>query len=268
MQTDRRRLILGLGTLALTAALPRARSTFATPPTAAPTDFLHQDPELVQAVVGASHFDFDRVRELVELRPELARAAWDWGFGDWETALGAASHTGRREIAEYLMSQGARANLFTFAMLGHLGAVQALIAAQPGIQSVPGPHGITLLSHAHAGGEKALPVVQYLERLGGADPKPANIPLDDPARDALLGDYRTDQGVAVSIAVHPRHGLLTLTVNDGTGRNLFHQGDLVFHPAGAPSVRVAFSRPTAEAATSLEIRLPEGPITARRVVGS
>jgi len=61
------------------------------------------DDEIVAEVVGSSHFDLDRVKELVEHRPELARATWDWAFGDWETALGAASHVGRRDIAEYLI---------------------------------------------------------------------------------------------------------------------------------------------------------------------
>ena len=37
----------------------------------------------------------------------LACATLDWGFGDWETALGAASHVGRPEIAEYLIANGA-----------------------------------------------------------------------------------------------------------------------------------------------------------------
>ena len=65
--------------------------------------FLAQDPVLVQATVGASHRDLKKVKELVERSPALAKAAWDWGYGDWETALGAASHTGQREIAEYLI---------------------------------------------------------------------------------------------------------------------------------------------------------------------
>ena len=56
------------------------------------------DDEIVAEVVGASHFNLDRVKELVDRRPELARATWDWSFGDWETALGAASHVGRKDI--------------------------------------------------------------------------------------------------------------------------------------------------------------------------
>ena len=44
----------------------------------------------------------------VDARPSLAKAAWDWGFEDWEDPLGAASHVGNHEIAEYLIGHGAR----------------------------------------------------------------------------------------------------------------------------------------------------------------
>src|SRR5688572_23370011 len=72
------------------------------------TPLLYRYPSLnddvVSGVVGASHGNIDKVKELISRRPELAGAAWDWGFGDWETALGAASHVGRRDIAELLIS--------------------------------------------------------------------------------------------------------------------------------------------------------------------
>src|SRR5258708_23280902 len=66
--------------------------------------FPSQPPELVREMVTVAHFDLKRVKELVEARPALASAGWDWGFGDWETPLGAASHMGNRPIAEYLLS--------------------------------------------------------------------------------------------------------------------------------------------------------------------
>ncbi|MEZ6092632.1 MAG: hypothetical protein R3C03_00115 [Pirellulaceae bacterium] len=48
---------------------------------------LHPDypaisPDVVLEVVGVSHFNLYCLKELVEPRPELAKAAWDWGFGD------------------------------------------------------------------------------------------------------------------------------------------------------------------------------------------
>src|ERR1700751_3681955 len=66
--------------------------------------FPTQSAELAREMVRVSHFDLKRVQQLVEAQPSLARAAWDWGFGDWETALGAASHMGNRPIAEYLIA--------------------------------------------------------------------------------------------------------------------------------------------------------------------
>ncbi len=111
---------------------------------------LSQDPKLVKETVAVSHGILLRVRDLVEASLALAKAARDWGFGDWETALGAASHTGRLQIAELLIAHGARSDIFTFAMFGQLGVVKAYVEANPGIQRTLGPHGITLLSHARA----------------------------------------------------------------------------------------------------------------------
>ena len=109
------------------------------------------DDAIVNEVVGVSHFNLKRLKELVDKRPELARATWDWSFGDWETAIGAASHVGRRDIVEYLLSKGARPDIFTYAMLGEYAIVKAMIEARPGIQSIDGPHAISMLAHAKAG---------------------------------------------------------------------------------------------------------------------
>ena len=53
----------------------------------------------VEAFVGKAHGDLAEVQRLLEADPTLVNAAHDWGGGDWETALGAASHMGRRDIA-------------------------------------------------------------------------------------------------------------------------------------------------------------------------
>ena len=54
------------------------------------------EPATVNAFVGNAHGDIDAVRAALAGEPRLANAAWDWGGGDWETALGAAGHMGRR----------------------------------------------------------------------------------------------------------------------------------------------------------------------------
>ena len=120
------------------------------------------DSALVEEFVGKAHGDFPRVQEMLKQQPRLINAAWDWGNGDWETALGAAAHMGRRDIAEFLLSRGARIELCAAAMLGQLELVRAVLAASPGQRDVRGPHGIPLLAHAEAGGEAAKAVLDFL----------------------------------------------------------------------------------------------------------
>ena len=120
------------------------------------------DPTLVQAFVGNAHGDIDAVRTALGAEPQLVNAAWDWGGGDWESALGAAAHMGRRDIAELLLEQGARLDLFAAAMLGEVDVVRAILAAHPQMRSALGPHGIPLRAHAEAGGEQARPVLELL----------------------------------------------------------------------------------------------------------
>lgn len=229
-----------------------------------PDGFPRQDPALVQRVVGASHRDIDTVRELVTRAPELAKASWDWGFGDWESALGAASHTGRREIAELLLAHGARPNLFSAAMLGQLPVVRALVEASPGIQATPGPHGIPLLAHARAGGEPAAAVVEYLERVGGADRRPEGVPLSEAERARYLGAYRFGTGAEDLFEVAVGSRGLMLGQPAGAGRALVYLGEHSFHPEGAPSVRVRFEDAGDEAA-ALAIYAPDLVVRASRV---
>ena len=118
---------------------------------------------LVQDFVGKAHADLDGVKELLLREPALINSSWDWGGGDWETALGAAAHMGRRDIATYLLDHGARLDLFAAAMLGNLDIVRATLETYPDSINTPGPHGIPLLAHALAGGNEALQVYEYLK---------------------------------------------------------------------------------------------------------
>jgi len=207
-----------------------------------PGGFPSQDPDAVREVVGKSHGNFDGVRELVVSRPQLAKSAWDWGFGDWESALGAASHVGHRGIAELLMEHGARPDLFTFAMLGQVDVVRAVCEANPGIQRNPGPHGITLLQHARHGREGAASVVEYLEELGDADIKTANLPIDEAGAAAFMGAFRPEgvPGVVFHVKFHERYKGLTFQRDDRTSRFLNRAKTHEFTPAGANAVRIAF----------------------------
>jgi hypothetical protein len=120
------------------------------------------DGELVNEFVLKAHGDLGVVKQLLEQEPALLNAACDWGGGDWETALGVASHVGRRDIAEHLLDKGARMDVFAAAMLGEAEVVRAMLEAQPALRESRGPHGIPLVAHAEAGGEQARKVLDLL----------------------------------------------------------------------------------------------------------
>lgn len=117
---------------------------------------------LVQDFVINAHGNLDRVKELLALEPALVNATWDWGGGDFETALGGAAHMGRKDIAGFLLENGARLDIFAAAMLGKLDIVKAVLTTYPNALNTPGPHGIPLLVHAQAGGADAKEVVDFL----------------------------------------------------------------------------------------------------------
>ena len=121
------------------------------------------DPEKVQSFVANAHGDLEVVRALLGEEPALVNATWDWGGGDWETALGAAAHMGRRDIALFLLEHGARIDVFAAAMLGEVEIVRAVLEAYPEARDVLGPHGIPLVEHARAGGEEAREVLALLD---------------------------------------------------------------------------------------------------------
>lgn len=123
------------------------------------------DPTLVHEFVLHAHSDLNRVNALLDQEARLVNAAWDWGGGDWETALGAAAHMGHQDIAQALLARGARLDLFAAAMLGKLEIIQAVLAAFPDALQTPGAHGIPLVQHARAGGEAAASVLAYLESM-------------------------------------------------------------------------------------------------------
>lgn len=222
-----------------------------TQPTAAvdPT-FPSHPPSLTQEIVGASHGNVARVKELLADRPALARAAWDWGYGDWETAIGAAAHVGNREIAELLLANGAHPTIFSAAMLGQLEVVKAFVTARPGGQKTQGPHGISLLSHAKAGGPPAAAVVSYLESLGDADTRYPSEPLTAEDLTSLTGEYVFGDGPSDKFVVTtPARGGLMIKREGKFDRALWHHGGRVFNPAGAEAVRIRFEPGTGRATT-------------------
>lgn len=120
-------------------------------------------PGVVGEFVGRAHVDLARVQELLSAYPTLINASWDWGNGDYETALGAAAHSGRKDIVDYLLSKGARIDIFAAAFLGKISLVRAFLHETPGALHLPGPHGISLLEHAKKGGNAEM--LAYLNHL-------------------------------------------------------------------------------------------------------
>lgn len=233
---------------ALTTPTPPAPPTPPTPPTPpAPSTsqsdpyFPSHPPERAREFVGAAHGNVARVKELLAKWPTLSRACYDWGYGDWEDALGAASHTGNREIAALLIAAGARPTLFSATMLGQVEVVEAFVAAAPGIEATPGPHGISLLRHAEVGGEGAAAVLAFLKTLPGADRRPTAQPISKESLAALCGSYVYGSAADEKLVVELNGENLTVARPGRFGRNLTNLGERTFFPAGAVEVRIRFT---------------------------
>lgn len=271
---------LGLGGLLIPFTSSGASSIFATtsslvnagkPYPAYPS----LDPELVNEVVGKSHFDLEAVKKLVEDRPELARATWEWRFGDFESAIGAASHVGRRDIMQYLLSKGASPSIFTFAALGAFDIVKGMIEFTPGIQTSLGPHGISLLSHAKVGlrmedsmtkneidGCKKL--IGYLEELGDAD-GPQYLEISEDEKNKYLGDYMYGEGKedGFSIQLNMRKQPSLGAIGEFGGA-LYKIAENKFTYNGAPSVIVTFQYEL-DVVKSLTVKMPGSEVVARKI---
>ena len=144
--------------------MPLAAYTHQTPPKRPPA--LAAD--LVREFVQKAHADLAGTKALLAEHPTLLNATWDWGGGDFEAALGGAGHMGNREIAEFLIGEGARFDLFVAAMLGKIDIIKPALVTWPDLVHAKGPHGISLLRHARAGGEPAGTVVEFLISKGAA----------------------------------------------------------------------------------------------------
>ncbi|MBL0083751.1 MAG: hypothetical protein IPP37_15640 [Saprospiraceae bacterium] len=223
--------------------------------------------ELANEVVAVSHFDLNKLKDLVDKRPELANAAWDWGFGDWETAIGAASHVGRNDIIEYLISKGAKPDIFTFAALGSYSTVKKMIKYMPVLRKTLGPHGISLLQHAKNGESKtrdSKKLIEYLTKLGDADGFAYQTIADD-EKTKYVGDYKYGEGEfdGFSVKVNSRNKLLFGKLGR-FGGSLLKIGEHTFTYNGAPSVKISFQT-TDDQIVSLTVSEPGLTLIANRI---
>lgn len=122
--------------------------------------------EKVKEFVVAGHSNLQRVKEMLVELPTLLYSTWDWGGGDFETAIEGAGHVGNKEIANYLIEQDARTNLFVLTMLGKTIIVKSYLETFPQYLTARGPHGFTFLHHAQRGGDDAKELLDYLQSKG------------------------------------------------------------------------------------------------------
>ena len=274
---SRREALSGLAVLGFTASelrgVVRAQGPSTAPDLSWPQEvsgigqaFPTAEAFLVRELVGAAHNNLDRVKAIVSRQPALAKVAWDWGYGDWESALGAASHVGNRPIAEYLLDHGAPPTIFSSAMLGQLDVVKAMIAAQPGLQRMRGPHGIPLQAHASAGGPIAAPVVAFLESVGGANDRVPTQPTTAEQRAAIAGRYVFGPGARDVLVIDELKDQLGIVRVGATRRNLVHLGDLTFSAIGAEAVRIKIIR-AGDRVDGLTVADPDTLLSARRERG-
>ncbi|MBN9504331.1 MAG: hypothetical protein BGO01_08440 [Armatimonadetes bacterium 55-13] len=127
---------------------------------------------LVEDFVIYAHSDLDMTKKLLEREPMLINAMMDWGGGDWETALGGASHMGRKDIVGFLLEKGARIDIFCATMMGQLEAVRSFLTLQPKLIDSRGPHGFNLHFHAQLAGNEADRMVEYLQSIKRIELRP------------------------------------------------------------------------------------------------
>ena len=118
----------------------------------------------VRSFVIAAHARLEVVRDMLAEEPALLNMMYtEWS----ETALGAASHVGQREIAEFLLQAGAPLTICAAAMLGRTADVAAFLEADPAQANARGAHGIPVVFHAALGGQTE--VAELLLANGGGE---------------------------------------------------------------------------------------------------
>ncbi len=130
-------------------------------PYAAPAD-LEKIPYAERGpVVGAAHFDLDRVKAAVERDPRLAHAV----ATTTEGAVEAAAHTGRRPIVEFLLEHGAPYSLTTAVSRNDIARVRTLLRENPRRVNERGAHDFALLWYC-AIGAGSVPMAEVLLEAG------------------------------------------------------------------------------------------------------
>ena len=109
------------------------------------------DYDLILEFVFAAHKSLEETQKLLTKYPLLLNCTSQFKKGDFETAVGGASHMGRRDIVDYLVGKGARLDIFNYAFLGYDEFIKKVVTDYPHLLHSYGPHGFTLLHHAEVG---------------------------------------------------------------------------------------------------------------------
>ncbi len=115
----------------------------------------------VNEFVTVSHFDFEKVKHLYKMCPDLllTRATWD------EIGVEAAAHMGREDIAGFFLEKGAPLSLCTATMLGQQDEAAKIIAEDPNRVRERGAHDFPLLWYTMFGKERP-DMAEFLIRSG------------------------------------------------------------------------------------------------------
>jgi len=85
--------------------------------------------------VEAAHGDLAKVKQLLEANPQLLNVP-----NGRETALGAACQMRRKDIIEYLLSQGAAMDIYAACVLGQTDTVTSFLDADPALIEAKAGH--------------------------------------------------------------------------------------------------------------------------------
>ena len=136
-------------------------------------EFLSQD--TINNFVVAAHHDLPRVKEMLAAHTGLLNESAEW----FESGIQAAAHTGQREIAQYLLDQGAPLDICTAAMMGFGDDVDAILKDEPEAAQYTGAHDIPIMFFAAIGNN--IPIAEKLLNAG------ANVNAGEGGNTALHG---------------------------------------------------------------------------------
>jgi ankyrin repeat protein len=113
------------------------------------TEIAFTQEEANQFIINC-HMDLDKVQARLAENPALA-SAFNPELN--ESALGAAGHMGRPDIAQLLLEHGAEMELAAAAMLGDRDYVRAALDRDPALAASGGAHNIPVAFHAAMSGD-------------------------------------------------------------------------------------------------------------------